>query len=72
MNTPFQFCHRLATGGAILAQQATFLPVAPLPFGQPTARGLPDRLQFRAFLPFFDPDRKYLTVAQALLEEILR
>ena len=29
MKTPFQFRSRLATGGEILAQQATFLPVEP-------------------------------------------
>jgi hypothetical protein len=71
MKTPFQFRSRLARGGEILTQQATFLPVAP---AQPPGSGkiyTQEMQHLAGFLPVFDFNRKNLTVAQPLLKEVL-
>lgn len=72
MNTSFQFRSRLASGGEILAQQATFLPVQT---GCTPAREqiYASELEYLAgFLPVFNFNGKKFTVAQPLLKEELR
>jgi hypothetical protein len=68
----FQFRSRLAFGGEILAQSATFLPVAP---ARPAAAGeicTSEMRHLAGFLPVLNFNRKNLTVAQPLLKEDLR
>jgi hypothetical protein len=69
---PFQFRSRLDLGGAILAQQATFLPVAPV---WTVAIGnvyTPDTQLLAGFMPTFNFNRKNLTVARPLLKDPLQ
>jgi hypothetical protein len=72
MKNHFQFRSRLASGGEILAQQATFLPVQ-------TARPHPgediytsELEHLASFLPIFNINGKKFMVAQPLLKEELR
>jgi hypothetical protein len=72
MKTPFQFRSRLRSGGEILTQHATFLPVQP---ARPSLTGeiyTPEMQHLAGFLPVFKFKRKNLTVAQPLLKELLR
>ena len=69
---PFQFRSRLAFGGEILAQQATFLPVAPARSPDRGTIYTPETRHLAGFLPIFNFNRKNLTVAQPLLKETLR
>jgi hypothetical protein len=72
MNTPFQFRSRLAFGGEILTQQATFLPVKTVLTTGPSANYVVNLQHSAGFLPVFNFNRKNLTVAQPLLMEELR
>jgi hypothetical protein len=67
MKKSCQFHSRLASGGEILAQSATFLPVEP---ARPAPDGhiyQPEMQHFAGFLPVFNFNRKNLTVARPLL-----
>jgi hypothetical protein len=69
---PFQFRSRLAFGGAILAQQATFLPVASAWRGHTGDVCTPERQHLAGFMPTFNFNRKNLTVARPLLKDQLQ
>ena len=69
---PFQFYARLALGGAILAQQAPFLPVASAGAGGPGDTHLPEMPDLLSFLPSFDFSPKNLPVARPLLKDQLQ
>ena len=72
MKSAVQFRSRLAFGGEILAQSATFLPGDT---ARPAAAGeiyTPEMQHLAGFLPVLNFNRKNLTVAQPLLKEVLR
>lgn len=72
MKTAIQFRSRLAFGGEILAQSATFLPVEPArPFAEEEIYA-PEMQHLAGFLPVLNFNRKNLTVARPLLKEVLR
>jgi hypothetical protein len=72
MKNSVQFRSRLAFGGEILAQQATFLPVAPDQSSPERWIYLSERRHSGGFLPVFNPHGKKMIVAQPLLREVLR
>jgi len=72
MKAPFQFRSHLTYGGAILAQQATFLPVEPVESAATEKIYTTENEQLAGFLPVFNFNRKNLTVAQPLLRGGLR
>jgi hypothetical protein len=63
---------RLAFGGEILAQQATFLPVARAQADDTRGVYALERQHLTGFLPTFNFNRKNLTVARPLLKEQLQ
>lgn len=69
MRTALQFRSRLAFGGEILAQQATFLPVMPARQTDDGEIYTSEMQHLAGFLPVFNINRKNLTVAQPLLKE---
>lgn len=72
MKSALQFRSRLAFGGELLAQSATFLPGEP---ARPPADGgiyTQEMQHFAGFLPVLNFNRKILTVAQPLLKQVLR
>jgi hypothetical protein len=69
MKTAVQFRSRLAFGGEILAQQATFLPVQPAPSLGGGHICTSEMQHLAGFLPVLNINRKNLTVAQPLLSE---
>ena len=70
MKTALSFRSRLAFGGEILTQQATFLPVGPVDADREAAIYASEMQHFTGFLPVFRINKKYLTVAQPLLKEV--
>ena len=72
MKSAVQFRSRLAFGGEILAQSATFLPVAPARAAAEPAIYTSEMQHFAGFLPVLNFNQKNLTVAQPLLKEDLR
>ena len=72
MKSAVQFRSRLAFGGEILAQSATFLPVEPGRLCADRDIFTPEQQHFAGFLPVLNFNRKNLTVAQPLLKEVLR
>lgn len=72
MQTAIQFRSRLAFGGEILAQQATFLPVEPACAGATGEVYTPARLHLARYLPVFNFIRRNSTVARPLLKEPLQ
>ncbi len=72
MKSALQFRSRLAFGGEILSQSATFLPGEP---ARALAEGnmfTPERRHLAGFLPVLNFKRKNLPVAQPLLNGGLR
>jgi hypothetical protein len=65
---PFRFPR--AFGGEILAQYATFLPVATGWLGADGEIYAAERPPLAGFLPILEFNRKNLTVAQPLLKEV--
>jgi hypothetical protein len=57
----------LVSGGEILAQRDTFLPVAPPVIRASEGIFLSELEHWAGFLPVFHAERKFLTVAQPLL-----
>jgi hypothetical protein len=72
MRTALQFRSRLAFGGEILAQPATFLPVSLAAADDDTAIYTSEMRHSAGFLPVFNFNRKKMTLAQPLLKEDLR
>jgi hypothetical protein len=72
MTAPFQFHSRLSRRGAILAQQATFLPINAARSSPPPKTYRLELRHLAGFLPVFDFNRENLALAQALLREDLR
>ena len=70
--THFHFRSQLASGGEILAQQATFLPVQTAGPRAGEEIYTSELLDLAGFLPILNFNRKNLTVAQPLLKEELR
>jgi len=72
MKTPLQLRPRLALGGEILTQRATFLPVAAGDLGLGGVGETAKLRYFPVFLLFFNNHWKHLIMAQPLLKEVLR
>jgi hypothetical protein len=72
MKTALQFRSRLAFGGEILAQPATFLPGATLRPAADLEIFTPELQHLAGFLPVLNFNRKKMTLAQPLLKEVLR
>ena len=72
MKTTLQLRSRLAFGREILAQRMTFLPVDPARPAETGPNYAEEMQHSSGFLPFFNINRKKLTVAQPLLWEVLR
>ena len=72
MKTAIQFRSRLAFGGEILTQHATFLPVEDIQTSAGGAIYASEMRHLAGFLPIFNIKGKNLTVAQPLLKEELR
>ena len=72
MKTALQFHSRLAFGGEILAESATFLPVEPEGRGTTGNLYTPEMRHLWGFLPILNFNRKNFTVAQPLLKGGLR
>ena len=70
--THFHFRSRLASGGEILAQQATFLPVQTAGTHAGEEIYTSEFVHLAGFLPIFNFNGKNFTVAQPLLKEELR
>jgi len=72
MKTALEFRSRLAFGGEILAQSATFLPGEPSRLPADGEIYTPEMRHLCGFLPVWNFNRKNLTVAQPLLKGDLR